>query len=136
MSILISSAAPSRSQTITYWVVTGLLGTENVVGGLMALLRWPEYAAVIRHLNYPDYLMTIIGVWYPLAGVALLVPRFPRIKEWAYAGLVINYTGALASHMTVGDPAGAFVAPVLFTAFAMTSWALRPPARRLAGSLL
>jgi hypothetical protein len=49
--------------------------------------------------------MTIIGVWYVLGGVALLVPRFPRLKEWAYAGLVFIYTGAVASHLAVGDPA-------------------------------
>ena len=92
-------------------------------------------AAVIRHLHYPDYLMTIIGVG-TRSPESLSRPALPENQRVAYAGLVINYTGALASHMTVGDPAGVFVAPVLFTAFAMTSWALRSPARRLAGSPL
>jgi hypothetical protein len=75
MTTLTNPATASRRRSIAYWVVTPLLGTENVVGGLLAVLRWPAYAAIIRHLSYPDYLMTIIGVWYTLAGVALLAPR-------------------------------------------------------------
>jgi uncharacterized membrane protein YphA (DoxX/SURF4 family) len=62
-----------------------------------------RYIRVFTHLGYPLYFMTIIGIWYTLAGVALLVPRFPRVKEWAYAGLIVNYTGAAASPMTTGD---------------------------------
>jgi hypothetical protein len=72
----------------------------------------------------------ILGVWYVLAGVALLAPRFPRLEEWAYAGLVFNYTGAATSHLAVGDGAGALVAPIIFTGLAAASWALRPSARR------
>jgi DoxX-like family len=119
-----------------YWTATLLLGTENVVGGLMAIFRWTPYAAILKHLGYPEYFMVIIGIWYTAAGVILLAPRFPRLKEWAYAGLVINFTGAAASHMVAGDPVGALVAPTLFTGLAITSWALRPPARRLAGPVL
>jgi DoxX-like family len=65
-----------------------------------------------------------------LAGVSLLAPRFPRLKEWAYAGLVFNYTGAAASRLAVGDPAVTLVAPIIFTALVVASWALRPSARR------
>jgi DoxX-like family len=65
-----------------------------------------------------------------LAGVALLAPRFPRLKEWAYAGLVFNYTGAAASHLAMGDPAVTLVAPIIFTALVVASWALRQSARR------
>jgi DoxX-like family len=126
-----SAAAPCRNRNIAYWAATILLGTENVIGGLMAILRWRPYAEILRHLGYPEYFMSIIGVWYTLAGVALLAPRRPRLKEWAYAGLVFNYTGAAASHLAVGDGAGALVAPVVFTALAATSWALHPPSRTL-----
>jgi uncharacterized membrane protein YphA (DoxX/SURF4 family) len=116
-----------------YWGSTFLLGTEGIVGGALALIRFPAYVGVITRLGYPLYFMTIIGVWYTLAGVALLVPRFPRVKEWAYAGLIINYTGAAASHMVAGDPIGAVVGPTVFIILTIASWALRPPARRLAG---
>jgi hypothetical protein len=75
--------------------------------------------------------MTIHGVWYVLAGVALLAPRFPHLKEWAYAGLFFTYTGAAASHLAVGDGLLMIVAPVIFTCFVVTSLALRPPTRRI-----
>jgi uncharacterized membrane protein YphA (DoxX/SURF4 family) len=65
----------------------------------MGALEQPPFIGVIRHLGYPDYFMTIVGIWYILAGVALLAPRFPRLKEWAYAGLIFNYTGAAISHL-------------------------------------
>jgi hypothetical protein len=80
--------------------------------------------------------MTILGVCYALAGLALLAARLPRLKEWAYAGLFFNYTGAAASHLFVGDGAGALVAPFIFTALVVASWALRPQARRLVGPRL
>jgi hypothetical protein len=121
---------------ITHWIATAVIGAEGVVGGILALVRWPPYVGVIMHLGYPAYLMAIIGFWYIAAGLVILVPRFPRAKEWAYARLFVNYAGAAASHLTVGDGAGALVAPVFFTTFLIASWALRPPARRLAGSAL
>ena len=128
-----TSSVSTPARIITYRISTFILGTECIVGGVLALIRWPAYARIILHLGYPPYLMTILGVWYALAGLAVLVPRFPRLKEWAYAGLVFNYTGAAASHLAAGDGAGALVAPFVFTGFLIASWALRPPTRRLAG---
>jgi hypothetical protein len=125
-----SSAASSRSRTIAYWGTTGVLAAECLVGGALGLLRWPSYVGIMRRLGFPPYVMTILGIWYGLAGVALLVPRFPRLKEWAYAGLVFIYTGAAASHLAVGDRAAALVAPVVFTALTTASWAPRPSSRR------
>jgi uncharacterized membrane protein len=136
MKYVASSAPMSRSRAMTYWGSTLLLGTEGIVGGVLALIRFPAYTGIITHLGYPRYFMSIIGVWYTLAGLALLVPRFPRLKEWAYAGLIINYTGAAASHMAAGDPIGAQVAPTIFICLTVASWALRPPARRLDGPRL
>jgi uncharacterized membrane protein YphA (DoxX/SURF4 family) len=130
MTNIAGSGPSSRSHTIAYWVTTLVLATECVVGGVMGALRLPPFIGIIGHLGYPAYFMTILGVWYVLAGVALLAPRLPRLKEWAYAGLVFNYTGAVASHLAVGDGPGALVAPIIFTGLAATSWALRPPARR------
>ena len=78
----------------------------------------------------PVYFLVILGVWKVLAAVAVLAPGLPRLKEWAYAGLVFNFTGAAASHLAVGDRADTLVAPMLFTGLTFASWALRPPARR------
>ena len=76
--------------------------------------------------------MSILGVWYISAGLVLLAPRLPRLKEWAYAGLAINYTGAAASHVAIGDNvktvvAPASVAPVALLGLTVASWAQRPP---------
>jgi hypothetical protein len=125
-----SSAASSRRRTIAYWGTTVVLAAECLVGGVLGALRWPSYVGIMRRLGFPPYVMTMLGAWYALAGVALLVPRFPRLKEWANAGLVFNYAGAAASHLAVGDRAAALVAPVVFTALTAVSWALRPSSRR------
>jgi DoxX-like family len=124
-------AAYSRSRNIAYWVTTLVLATECVVGGVMGALRLSPFIEINVHLGYPAYFMTILGVWYVLAGVALLAPRFPLLKEWAYAGLIFNYTGAAASHLAVGDGVGALIAPTVFTGLAVASWALRPPGPRI-----
>jgi uncharacterized membrane protein YphA (DoxX/SURF4 family) len=84
----------------------------------------------VEHLGYPAYFLVILGVWKVLGAVALLVPRFPRLKEWAYAGAVFNYTGAVASHLTVGDGAVALIYPIIQLGLVGGSWALRPAARR------
>src|SRR5262245_5487278 len=131
MTDLTGSAPSSRSRSIAYWITTLVLATECVVGGVMGALRLSPFIGIIGHLGYPAYFMTILGVWYVLAGVALLAPRFPRLKEWAYAGLIFNYTGAAASHLAVGDRVMTLVGPITFTALAVASWALRPSTRRL-----
>jgi hypothetical protein len=131
-----SAAVHSRRRALAYWGSTLLLGTEGIVGGVLAVIRYPPYVGVLTHLGYPLYFIAIIGVWYMLAGIALLAPRMPRIKEWAYAGLVINYTGAAASHLAMGDGFGALAAPAIFASLTVASWALRPPTRRLDGPQL
>ena len=80
----------------------------------MGALRLQPFLGIIEHLGYPAYFMTIIGIWYVLAGLALLVPKCPRLKEWAYAGLIFNYTGAAASHIAAGDRAVMLVGPIVF----------------------
>lgn len=86
------------------------------------------------HLGYPLYFMTIIGLWKVLGSVALLAPGFPRVKEWAYAGIFFNMTGAAVSHVAVGDAAWHVAVTLAFAALAIASWALRP-ASRMVGSL-
>jgi DoxX-like family len=83
----------------------------------------------MKHLGYPAYFMTIIGVWYVLGAVALLVPRFPWLKEWAYAGTVFIYTGAVASRLAVGDRSVTLVGPIVLIGLVAASWSLRPSAR-------
>jgi caffeoyl-CoA O-methyltransferase len=93
------SSPPSRVRTIVYWIATIILVLECEVGGIMGGLRLQPFLGTIQHLGYPTYFMTIHTIWYILGGLALLVPRFPRLKEWAYAGLFFIYTGAFMSHL-------------------------------------
>ncbi len=119
-----------RGRVVAYWITTVLVTAELALGGVWDILRVPYVSAVIEHLGYPRYFLVILGIWKVLGAVALVIPRFPRLKEWAYAGAVFNYTGAIASHLTVGDGALALVYPVIQLGLVAASWALRPPARR------
>jgi uncharacterized membrane protein YphA (DoxX/SURF4 family) len=82
-----------RAKTTTYWATTGVLAAGLLGSGIQQLLRIeaegavaPPYAWGIVQLGYPVYLLTVLGVWKVLGAVAILVPRFPLAKEWAYAG--------------------------------------------------
>jgi uncharacterized membrane protein YphA (DoxX/SURF4 family) len=120
----------SRSRAIGYWVTTVLVAWELAMGGVWDVLRISYVREVMTHLGYPTYFLVILGVWKMPGAVALLVPRFPRLKEWAYAGAIFNYTGAAASHLAVGDSLGKVAGPAIYACIALASWALRPSTRR------
>jgi len=88
----------------------------------------------MTELGYPTYFMTIIGTWKLLGVAALLAPRQPLLKEWAYAGFAFNLAGATASHVFSGDPLGVFARPAIILAIGAASYLLRPAERRLASS--
>ena len=106
----------------------------RAIGRLGYTLNQPilthESNLVFDHLGYPHYLLFILGAWKLPCAVALFVPRFPRLKEWAYAGAFFNYTGAAASHLLAGDGPNRWVGPFVFAVITLASWALRPPERR------
>lgn len=85
----------------------------------------------MTHLGYPAYFVSILSVWKTLGGVAVLAPRLPRLKEWAYAGMFFDLSGAAASHASVGDPAGKIATPLVILGIVAASWALRPESRKL-----
>lgn len=127
-----------RARLIAYWIATSLIGLETLAGGATDLMHGREslvsgrfVADVITHLGYPVYLLTILGVWKLLGAIVLFAPRLPRLKEWAYAGVVFELTGAAASWVAHGDPANELIAPLVLASIALISWALRPPDRRL-----
>jgi hypothetical protein len=118
------------TSTVAYWTTTAVPTAECFVGGAMGAWRLEPFRGVVTHLGYPLYFMTLLGVCYLSAGVVLLAPRLPRLKEWAYAGLIFIYTGAIASHIWVGDGVKSLAGPLLLVALAAVSWGLRPTARR------
>lgn len=131
MTDFANSDSSLRRRNFVYWITTSILASECIVGGVMGGLQLQPFRGIIEHLGYPAYFMTLTGVWYVLAGLALLGPKLPRLKEWAYAGLIFNYTGAAASHVAVGDGALTLVGPTVFACLVVVSWSLRPPSRRL-----
>ena len=87
------------------WAVTGLMAALMLLSAVPDVLRVPGALAVFRHLGYPPYLLLFLGTAKILGVAAVLAPGLPRLKEWAFAGLTFDLTGALYSHVTVGDPA-------------------------------
>lgn len=120
-----------KAKAIGYWVATLLLTLELLVSAEWDLAHRPYVVELVTHLGYPVYLLTILGVWKFLAGITLLVPRFARLKEWAYAGVFFAMTGAAISHAVRGDDLSHLIAPLSFAALNFISWILRPPSRTL-----
>lgn len=97
MTSLARFAFASRRRIVVYWVTTALVVFELVLGGVWDVLRVPQTRALIERLGYPSYFLVILGIWKLLGAVALVIPGFPRLKEWAYAGVIFDLTGAIAS---------------------------------------
>ncbi len=123
-----------KRKVIGYWAATAILAFVMLSGGVGELTHSWGTLETVTLLGYPVYFLTIIGLWKVLGGIALLVPGFPRLKEWAYAGIFFNMTGAAVSHASSGDY-GIYAFHLIVTLFlavlALASWALRPQSRTL-----
>lgn len=120
-----------KRDNIIYWIATIWLSLGMVSTGIVQILKVKEEADMFAHLGYPSYLLTILGVWKILGVVAVLTPKFPILKEWAYAGFFFTMTGAVFSHAAVGDGGKEFFGPVLLIVLTVVSWYYRPKSRRL-----
>jgi uncharacterized membrane protein YphA (DoxX/SURF4 family) len=120
-------------KSIGYWVITGMVAFFIGSGGAAELARVPGNVEGLVHLGYPPYFATIIGLWKVLGAIAILAPGFPRLKEWAYAGIFFNMTGAAATGAFTHSAAWHVIVDLVLTALTIASWALRPPSRRLEG---
>jgi len=138
-TISVKRTVAMKLKLISYWVTTAAIALETLAGGVTDLIHGgTELVAgqpvvqIVTHEGYPVYVLTILGVWKLLGGITLLAPRLPRLKEWAYAGLFFELTGALASGIVRGgDPGTVIWSPLILAALAVASWALRPPSRTL-----
>jgi len=126
---------PARMiRSASYWIATIWLSLGMVSTGLVQLLKGKEGQGgvdMITHLGYPVYLLTILGIWKILGIVAVLIPKFPLLKEWAYAGFFFIMTGAIFSHIAVGDPVSKMLPALLLLILALVSWYLRPADRKM-----
>ena len=124
-----------RARDFAYWSTTGLVAFFIGSGGVAQLAQFGgNVHGVVPVLSYPMYFFGILGFWKVLGAIAILAPRFPRLKEWAYAGIFFDLTGAAASCAAVGGY-GAYgfhvLAPLFLTVLTGASWALRPEGRRI-----
>lgn len=117
---------------VLYWIATAWLSLGMVSTGIVQLIQMKEEAEMFAHLGYPVYLMIILGVWKLLGVVAVLVPKYPLIKEWAYAGFFFTMSGAAFSHFAAGDGAKEYFGPVLLLVLTAVSWYFRPADRKFA----
>jgi hypothetical protein len=131
-----------KSTQLFYWITTTLIALETLVGGFADLTRGrtvlvsgPFVTDVLAGLGYPAYLLWILGIWKILGAITLGVPGFLRLKEWAYAGIVFELSGAVASLAACGRSAD-LIAPLFLLGLTFASWALRPPSRTLGKPLV
>ena len=120
-----------NARAMGYWICTVLIALSFLSGGVVYLLRVPEVVAGVTQLGYPVYFVTILGVWKLLGGAAVLLPRWPLVKEWAYAGMIFDLTGAAASSAAAGAGLRHVIVPLVIAGLVVASWALRPESRRL-----
>ena len=124
----------SRAKTIGYWAATALAALAFASGGAFDLARGEQVRGIMSHLGYPLYFAALIGAWKVLGALAILAPRLPRLKEWAYAGMFFDLSGAAVSHGSVGDPPVRWLTPLAILVLVVASWALRPKSRVLRGA--
>ncbi|HRQ30853.1 MAG TPA: DoxX family protein, partial [Saprospiraceae bacterium] len=121
----------NKKNNIIYWVATIWLSLGMVSTGTVQIIQLEEETLKMKALGYPMYFLTIIGVWKILGVVAILVPKFPMVKEWAYAGFFFVMTGAVFTHVAVGDSIAEYFGPVLLLVLTIISWYFRPAKRKL-----
>jgi hypothetical protein len=119
-----------KAGKIIYWISTLWLSLGMLSTGIVQLIKLKAETDMMTHLGYPLYFLTILGVWKILGVVAVLVPKFPILKEWAYAGFFFAMSGAVFSHLASGDEAKELFGPLLLIALTLASWYFRPDERK------
>lgn len=122
----------SKKNKIIYWVATLFLSVGMLAGGTQQMLQIGGYNEIVTRLGYPLYMLSIIGVWKILGVVVLLLPGFPLVKEWAYAGFFFVMTGAAISHIVMKEPFVEVVPSLTLLTAIIVSWYFRPASRKVA----
>lgn len=121
----------SKRNKIIYWIATLWLSLGMLSTGIVQLLHVEEEVAFVLAMGYPLYFLTILGIWKILGVIAILIPRFPLFKEWAYAGFFFAMSGAIFSHVASGHPLTDMFGPALLLILTIVSWYFRPAERKL-----
>jgi hypothetical protein len=120
-----------KSNKIIYWIATIFLAFGMLAGGVQQLLQTGGYVDIFRHLGYPLYFMSIVGAWKILGVVAILIPGTGVLKEWAYAGFFFVMSGAVISHLAVGEGIKEIYPAATLLLMTVASWYFRPANRKI-----
>src|SRR6188472_4093112 len=121
----------TKRNKIIYWVSTLWLALGMTSTGIAQFIKMKEDVDLFNRLGYPIYFLTILGIWKVLGVIAVLIPKFPLLKEWAYAGFFFAMSGAVFSHLASGSSAMDYFGPVLLIVLTVTSWYFRPADRKV-----
>ncbi|AHM62784.1 hypothetical protein D770_22695 [Flammeovirgaceae bacterium 311] len=121
----------TKRNKIIYWVSTVWLALGMLSTGIVQLLKLEEEADNIAQLGYPLYLLTLLGIWKILGVVAILIPKAPLLKEWAYAGFFFAMSGATFSRIASGDSVNEIFPSLLLLILTVVSWYFRPADRKI-----
>nr|WP_294858527.1 DoxX family protein [uncultured Fluviicola sp.] len=122
----------NKTKKIIYWIATIWLSLGMLSTGIVQLLKMDQDVDRMHALNYPIYLLTLLGIWKIMGVVAVLIPRFPILKEWAYAGFFFAMSGAVFSHIASESPLSEIFPSLLLLVLTVVSWYLRPADRKVA----
>ena len=120
-----------KRNKIIYWISTIWLALGMASTGMVQLLMINDERVMMTALGYPLYFLTLLGTWKLLGVVAILIPKFPLLKEWAYAGFFFAMSGAVFSHVAIGDQAISLFGPLLLLFLTIISWYSRPDEKKV-----
>lgn len=120
----------TKRNKIIYWIATVWLALGMVSTGIVQLIKLDDEVKNFSRLGYPIYFLTLLGIWKILGVIAVLIPKFPVLKEWVYAGFFFAMSGAVYSHLAVGDGGKELFGPLLLLVLTIVSWYLRPADRK------
>lgn len=124
----------TKRNKIIYWIATAWLALGMLSTGIVQLLQAKEGQGginMITHLGYPTYVASLLGIGKILAVIVLLIPKYTLLKEWAYAGLFFMMSGAIFSHIIIGDAVNELVPSLLLLLLIIVSWYFRPLNRKI-----
>ncbi len=121
----------TKRNKIIYWIATVWLAVAMIASGIQQIFSIGGFVEIMTRLEYPTYFSVILGVWKIAGVVAILIPKFPLLKEWAYAGFFFVMSGAIFSHLAVGDEAVELFAPIFLLILTVLSWYFRPNDRKI-----
>jgi uncharacterized membrane protein len=120
-----------KKKRIVYWIVTIFLAFGMTAGGIQQMLQVGGYNEIVSALGYPLYMLSILGTWKLLGVIVILIPKFPLVKEWAYAGFFFAMSGAFISHLVVGQSFAEAMPSVILLIVTVLSWYFRPADRKI-----